>query len=196
MFKNSRLILDFILYRRKIHISYSVLTEGLNTKVVITINISSSLTSFTTLWFLAGATLSISAVFTSFFLIRNVKQQLIHQREYLKIRKLFTQMLTDEKLKETFSKFFAYKKIPKIHQIKMKPSNLNKNLLLEFCFDSPQIVKELIKIRKELRLIKNPTPKQIEQIITNKNMINHRKWKTVFFFKNFINKIINNKNDV
>jgi len=71
-------------------------------------------------------------------------------------------MLEDDELKQTIRVFFIYK-VPSTTGIEIKPWYSDKNLLPEFNFDSNQTFEEFIKLKmkNELGLVENPTPKQI-----------------------------------
>ena len=94
-------------------------------------------------------------------------------------------MLNDDELKQTIQAFFMEGKVLTTTGIEMKPQESEKNPLPEFNFDSDQTFEEFIKARmkKELGLVENPTPEQIEKIIDNRKIKN--KGKTVYF-KDFI----------
>mmetsp|Transcript_19525 Transcript_19525/g.31408 ORF Transcript_19525/g.31408 Transcript_19525/m.31408 type:complete len:108 (+) Transcript_19525:2153-2476(+) len=78
--------------------------------------------------------------------------------------------------------------------IEMKPWDLDENPLSEL-IDSDQTFEEFIKARmkEELGLVENPTPKQIEEIIQNRR--NKSKGKTVYF-KDFIKEIAEDPDDI
>ena len=100
-------------------------------------------------------------------------------------------MLEDDELKQTIRAFFMEGEVPTTTDIEMKPWDSDKNPLPEFKFDSDQTLEEFIKARmkKELGLVENPTPEQLEEIIHNRKIRN--KGKTVYF-KDFIKKIAEN----
>ena len=99
-------------------------------------------------------------------------------------------MLEDDELKQIIRTFFLEGKVSTATCIEMKPQDSDKNPLPEFHFDSDQTFEEFIKARmkEELGLVKNRTPKQLEEIINTKKIKNKPKGKTVYF-KDFINKI-------
>jgi hypothetical protein len=112
LFKNSRLVLELILYKCNIDITYLTLTEGLSTPVIrITATIVGT-AGFMLSWFLVGATLVASPLLISTLLLRSVTQQILHQREYLDFKKVVEKMLKDDELKETLQVFFIEEKIP------------------------------------------------------------------------------------
>lgn len=193
-FKNGRLLLELILYKCKIDITYSLLTEGLSTQVIVITAISGGAAGFTLSWFSAGASLVAPPVLISILLIRSVAQQIVNQRDYSKFKKLVNRMLEDDELKQTIRAFFIEGEVPTTTGIEMKPWNSDKNPLPEFNFDSDQTFEEFIKARKEeLRLVENPTSEQLEEIIHNRKIRN--KGKTVYF-KNFIKEIAEDPGDI
>lgn len=199
-FKNGRLLLELILYKCRIDITYSLLTEGLSTQViVITATAGGAATGFTLSWFSAGASLVAPPVLISILLIRSVAQQIVNQRDYAKFKKLVTQMLEDDKLKQTIRAFFTEGEVPKANLIEMKPLDSDKNPLPEFNFDlhSDQTPEEFIKARmeEELGLVENPTQEQLEEIIHPRNINRKPKGKTVYF-RDFIDEIAEGPDDI
>lgn len=190
-FKNGRLLLELILYKCRIDITYSLLAEGLSTQVIVITATTGGVAGFTLSWFAAGASLVAPPVLISILLIRSVAQQIVNQRDYSKFKTLVNKMLEDEELKKTIRAFFLEGEVPTATPIEMKPWDSDKNPLPEFHFDSDQTFEEFIKARmkEELGLVENPTPEQVEQLI------NKPKGKTVYF-KDFINQIAEDPDDI
>ncbi len=189
-FKNGRLILELILYKCRIDITYSLLTEGLSTQVIVITATAGGAAGFTLSWFSAGASLVAPPVLISILLIRSVAQQIVNQRDYSKFKKLVNQMLEDDELKQTIRAFFLEGEVPTANRIEMKPWDSDKNPLPEFNFDSDQTFEEFIKarIKEELGLVENPTQEQLEEIIHRRKINRKPKGKTVYF-KDFIDEI-------
>ena len=194
-FKNGRLLLELILYKCRIDITYSLLTEGLSTQVIVITATTGGAAGFTLSWFSAGARLVAPPILLSTLLIRSVAQQIVNQRDYSNFKKLVTQMLEDDELKETLRAFFMEGEVPTTGSLEMKPWDLDKNPLPEFNFDSDQTFEEFIKARmkEEFGLVENPTPEQLEEIIHNRKVRN--KGKTVYF-KDFIKERAEDSDDI
>jgi hypothetical protein len=191
LFKNGRLVLELILYKCRIDITYSLLTEGLSTQVIVITAAAGGAAGFTLSWFSAGASLVAPPVLISMLLIRSVAQQIVNQRDYSKFKKLINQMLEDDELKQTLRAFFIEGEVPTTTGIKMKPWDSDKNPLPEFNIDSDQTFEEFIKarIKEELGLVENPTPEQLEEIIQKKVTRERKpKGKTVYL-KDLIDEI-------
>lgn len=194
-FKNGRLLLELILYKCRIDITYPLITEGLSTQVIVITATAGGAVGFTLSWFSVGASLVAPPVLISILLIRSVAQQIVNQRDYSKFKKLINQMLEDDELKQTIRAFFMEGEVPTTTGIEMKSWDSDKNPLPEFNFDSDQTFEESIKskMKEELGLVENPTPEQIEQIIHNRKIRN--KGKTVYF-KDFIKQIAEDPDDI
>ena len=196
-FKNGRLLLELILHKCKIDITYAFLTEGLSTQVIVITTTVGGAAGFTLSWFLAGTSLVAPPVLTSILLIRSVAQQIVNQRDYSKFKTLVNKMLEDEELKQTIRAFFLEGEAPTATPIEIKLWNSDKNPLPEFNFDSAQTFEEFIKARmkEELGLVENPTPEQLEEIINTRKIKKKPKGKTVYF-KDFINQIGEDSDDI
>ena len=163
-FKNGRLLLKLILYKCKIDITYSLLTEGLSTQVIVITATAGGAEGFALSWFSAGASLVAPPVLISILLIRSVAHQIVNQRDYSKFKKLVNQMLEDDELKQTIRAFFMEGEVPTTTtSIEMKLLDSDKNSLPEFNFKSDQTFEEFIKARmkEELGLVENPTQEQL-----------------------------------
>jgi hypothetical protein len=189
-FKAGRLMLELILYKCRIDITYSLLTQGLSTQVIVITVTAGGITGFTLSWFSVGATLVAPPILISTLLIRNFVQQILNQRNYSKFKKLINEMLEDDELKETIRAFFIQEEVPRTTPIEMKPFNSDKNSVPKFNFKSDQSFEEFIKARmeQELGLIENPTQEQLEEIIHFRNIKTKSKGKKVSF-KDFIEEI-------
>lgn len=196
-FKSGRLLVELILYKCKIDITYSLLTEGLSTQFIVIIAAAGGATGFTLSWFSAGATLVAPPILISILLIRSVGQQIVNQRDYFKFKKLINQILEDAELKQTIRAFFMGGEVPTTTTIEMKPLDSDKNSLPEFNFKSDQTFEEFIKtrIKEKLELVENPTPEQLEEIIYNRKINKKRKSKTVYF-KDFIDEMAEGPDDI
>lgn len=185
-FKNGKLILELILYKCKIDITYSILTEGLSTQVIVLTSTLGGATGFTLSWSSVGAILVSPSLLISVLLLLN-------QRDYLNFKKMVNKMLEDDKLKETIRAFFieGEGQTPVSGGLKMKPVDSNKNFELDFKFNSEpdDNLQEFIKARmkEELGLIENPTESEPKEIIDRK-VKRKPKGKTILF-REFIDKI-------
>ena len=85
--------------------------------------------------------------------------------------------------------------VPTTTGIEMKPWDSDKNPLPEFNFDSNQTFEKFIKtkMKKELGLVENPTPEQLEEIIRTGKIRNKGK---IVYFKNFIKEIAEDPDDI
>ena len=181
-FKNGRLVLELILYKCRIDITYSLLTEEFSTQVIVITATAGGAAGFTLSWFSAGASLVAPPVLFSILLIRSFAQQIVNQIDYSKFKKLVNKMLEDDELKQTIRAFFMEGEVPTTTTIEMKPWDSDKKPLPEFNFDSDQTFEEFIKLqmKEELGLVENPTPEQLEEKI-NPRKITRKKGKTVYF---------------
>ena len=196
-FKNGRLLLELILYKCKIDITYAVLTKELSTQVILITATAGGATGFTLSWFSAGATLVVPPLLISILLLRSVAQQIVNHIDYSKFETLINKMLEDDEIKPTIRAVFVEGEVPTVPSIEMKPWDSDKNPLPKFNFDSDQTFEEFIKARmeKELGLVDNPTPEQLEKIINTRKSKMKPKGKTVYF-KDFINQIAEDSDDI
>jgi hypothetical protein len=192
-FKNGRLILDLLLYKCNITITYSVLSEGLSTQVIVLTATVGGAAGFTLSWFSVGASLVAPPLLISALFLRSVTQQFLNQREYSNFKRMVNEMLNDDKLKETIQAFFMEGEglTPSSGGLEMKPVDFNEISALKYDFNlkSDDNLEEFIKARmqEELGLIENPTERQLEEIIHRK-VKRKPKGKTVFF-GDFIDKM-------
>lgn len=190
-FKSGRLILDLILIKCNINITYSILTEGLSTQVIVLTATAGGAAGFTISWFSAGASLVFPPLLISVLSIRSFTQQILNQREYSNFKKMVNKMLEDDELKETIRAFFVDDIPARSGRLEMKPLDFDKNPAIKYDFESKsgEDLKEFIKTRmeEELGLIENPTQAQLEEIIHRK-VKRKPKGKTVFW-RDFIDEI-------
>lgn len=188
-FKNGRLLLELILYKCRIDISYLLLTEGLSTQVVVITCTVGGAAGFVLSWFSAAAGLVAPPLLLSIFFIRSVTQQIANLRDYSKFKKLLHTILEDEELQQTIRVLFMEGEVQPTTGLEMKPWNSDKNPLPQFHSDSTQTFEQFIKerMKEELGLIENPTPEQIQEILHSRK-IPRNKGKTVYF-KDFIDKL-------
>ena len=114
--KNGRLILERILYRYWIDLTYSLLTEGLSTQVTVILVTAGVATGFTLYWFSAGASLVATPALLSVLVIRTIAQRIQHLRDYYTFKKLVNKILEEDKLQKIIqswlkSKFWRLYKI-------------------------------------------------------------------------------------
>lgn len=194
-FKSGRLLLELILYKCKIDISYLLLNERLSAQVIVIATTAGGAAGFTISWFSAGASLVAPPILISTLLIQSAAQQIVNQRDFSKFKKMINRVLEDDELRETLRAFFIEGEVPTTTGIEMKPWDLGKEPLPEFHGDPDQTLQEFIKAKmeKELGLVENPTSKQLEEIIHNKKII--KKGKTVYF-KDFIKEIAEDPDDI
>ena len=194
-FKNSRIVLELVLCRCNINLTYALLSEGLSTQVIVITSTVGGAAGFTLSWFSAGASLVAPPVLLATLLIRSGVQQILNQIDYVKFKKLITQILENEELKRTLKVTFMDGEAPKVPNLPIPDSDTNP--LPEFNFDlqSDQTPEEFIKARMEegLGLIENPTSEQIEQIVQRRKI--RPKAKTVYF-RDFINEIPEDPGDI
>jgi hypothetical protein len=99
-FKNGRFLLELILSKCKIDITYSLLNVVLRTQLVVITATADDAGSFTLSWFSAGAFLVAPPVLISTLLIPSLLQKILNQKDYSKFKKLVNQMLEDNELKQ------------------------------------------------------------------------------------------------
>ena len=185
-FRNGKLILELILYRCKVDISYSILTEGLSNQVIVITSTLGGAAGFTISWFSVGAILVSPTLLISILLLRSATQQILNQKDYLNFKKMVNKMLDDDELKETIRAFFieGEGQTPVSGGLKMKPVDSNENFELDFELNSEpdENLEEFIKARmkEELGLIENPTESQLKEII-NREVETKPKRKTILF---------------
>ena len=191
-FSRGRLILELILYKCNINISYTFLTKRLSTKVIV----FTATAGFTLSWFMVGAALVAPPRLLSTLLLRSFTQQMLNQMEYSKFKKMVNKMLDDDDLKEKLRAFFLEGEGPanSSRRIEMGPSDLDQNPALkhdfhDFSGKSSEELEEFIKekIREDFGLIENHTETQLKEIIKGK-VKRKPKGKTVYF-RDLINEI-------
>ena len=184
--KNGKLILELILYKCNIDITYPILTEGLSTQVIVLTSTLGGAVGFTLSWFSVGAILVSPPLLISVLLLRSATQQILNQRDYLNFKKMINKMLDDDELKKTIRAFFIEGEDQTLVSgaLTMKPVDLNENFELDFKFNSEpdENLEEFIKARmkEELGLIENPTQAQLKEIIDRK-VKRKTKGKTILF---------------
>jgi len=135
-FSQGRLILELILYKCNINITYSILTEGLSTQVIVFTVTAGGAAGFTLSWFSAGAALVAPPLLASVLLLRGFTQQMLNQMEYSKFKKMVNKMLDDDDLKETLRAFFLEGEgsANSSKRIEMGPLDLDQNPALKHDF--------------------------------------------------------------
>jgi hypothetical protein len=187
-FKNGRLILELLLYKCRIDLTYSILTEGLSTQVIVLTATAGGTAGFIISWFSVGASLVAPPLLASFLLIRGIGQQFLNQKEYLKFKEMIDEMLNDNDLKDTIRAFFmeGEGQTPSSGGLEMKAIDFNQDpasaLKYDFNSKSDESLEEFVKnkMKEELGLIENPSDKQFDKII-NRKIKRKSKGKTVFF---------------
>jgi hypothetical protein len=186
LFKNGKLILELILYKCKIDITYSILTEGLSNQIIVITSTLGGAAGFTISWFSVGVILVSPPLLISVLLLRSTTQQILNQRDYSNFKKMVNKMLDDDQLKETIRAFFieGEGQTTVSGGLKMKPVDSNENFELDFKFNSEpdENLEEFIKARmkEELGLIENPTESQLKEII-DRNLKRKPKRKIILF---------------
>jgi hypothetical protein len=183
-FKNGRIILELILCKCKIDISYFLLNQGLTTQVIVMTATAGGVAGFTISWFSVGASLVAPPLLISAILMRNIALQIINQMDYLKFKKIVTKMLEDKELKKTLIAVFEEAGVSTTNNTyrQMKPLDLDKNALPDLNLKSDQTVEEFIKasIKEKLGLVENPIQEQFEEIINRPKIKMKPKGKTVY----------------
>ena len=98
-FKNGRLIVELILYKCNINITYPIISEGLSTQVIVITTTLDGAGGFALSWFSVSAILVSPPVLISVLLLRSATQQISNQRDYSKFKKMVDKMLDDDELK-------------------------------------------------------------------------------------------------
>jgi hypothetical protein len=180
------LILELILYKCKVDITYLILTEGFSNQVIVLTATLGGAAGFTISWFSVGTVLVSPPLLISVLLLRSATQQILNQRDYSNFRKMVNKMLDDDELKETIRALFIDEEsqTPVSGGLKMKPVGSNENFELDFKFNAEphENLEEFIKAKmeEELGLIENPTESQFKEIIDRK-IKRKSKEKTILF---------------
>jgi hypothetical protein len=185
-FRNGRLILELILCKCNIGISYGIISEGLSTQVIIITASTGSAAGFALSWFSVGAILITPSLLFSVLLLRSTRQQILNQRDYSKFKSMLKKMLDDDQLKETIQALFMEGEglAPSSGGLKMKSLDFDEKSALKHNFNlkSDENFGEFIEARmkEELGLIKNPSDGQLQEIIRRK-VKRKTKGRTVLF---------------
>jgi hypothetical protein len=186
-FKSGKLMLELILYKCKIEITYSILAEGVTTRVIILTSTLGGAVGFTISWFSVGAILVAPPVLISAILLRSATQQILNHKDYFKFKKIVDKTLEDDELKETIRAFFiegneGKGQTPVSGGLKFKPVDFNKNFEVDLKAGPDENFEEFIKSRmkEQLGLIENPSESQLKKII-ERNVKIKPKGKTVLF---------------
>ena len=194
-FRHGRLILELILFRCNINMSYVVLTEGLSTQVIVFTATAGGALGFTLSWFSVGAALVAPPLLISTLLLRSVTQQILNLKEYSKLKKMVTKMLNEDDLKETLQGIFLEGEGPVSgpSRVQMGSPDFGNNPTLkhDFSVGSSEEFDEFIKesLKEEFGLVENPTETKLKEIIQRK-VPRKPKGKTVYF-RDFIKEIPN-----
>ena len=186
-YKNGSLILELILYKCRIDIAYVILSEGLNTQVIILTITTAGTVGFTLSWLSAGGALIIPPVLTSLLLLRSLRQNFSNQKEFSEFKKFLSKVAEDSESKKILRIIFSEDISPTSDsgRIKMKPLVFNKDLVCQYNCNlqlDQSFNKEFIKgeIKKSFGLIGNPHEIEIKEIIPDKIKI-RKKGKRVLF---------------
>lgn len=199
-FGKGRLILELLLFKCNINMSYVILNDGLTTQVIVFTSTVGGAAGFTLSWFLAGASLVAPPLLLSTFLLRSFTQQIVHQRDYFKFKKIVNQLFDDKDIKKSIQAVHMEVENPvsSFNTIEMRPPNSDKNPIFQHDFSGKSseeldtFIKE--KIKKKFGLMESPTQQQLEKII-QKKMRKNRKVKTVYF-QDFIKEIVDSESDL
>jgi hypothetical protein len=190
-FKGGKLILELILYKCNVGISYAIINEGLSAQVIVMTTTVGGAVGFALSWFSVGAILVSPPLLISALLLRTATHQILNQKDYSKFKTIIDEMLDDDELKETVQAYFMEGEGPTPSLGKLKMESLDSDgesvLKSNFNLKSDEGLKEFIKARmaEELGLIENPTEGQLQEII-QKKVTRKSKGKTIFF-GDFIN---------
>jgi hypothetical protein len=191
-FKNGRLILELILYKCKIDITYTIIAEGLSTQVIVMTVCAGGAAGFALSWFSVGAILVSPSVLLSFLLLRNVNKQILNQRDYSKFKKMVDKMLDNDEMKKTIQAAFVMEgegPTSSFGPLKMEPLDFDEKSALKNFFNlkPDENLDEFIKARmkEELGLIENPTEEQLQEIV--QKMVKRKPKRKTVFFRDFIN---------
>lgn len=180
--------------------SYVILNDELTTQVIVFTSTLGGAAGFTLSWFLASASLVAPPLLLSTFLLRSFTQQIVHQRDYFKFKKIVNQLFDDKDIKERIQALRVEFENPvsSFNTIEMKPTNSDKNPIFhhDFSGKSSEELDAFIKkkVEKKFGLMESPTQEQFEQII-KKKMRRERKGKTVYF-QDFIKEIVDSESDL
>lgn len=200
-FRNGRLILELVLYKSNITITYaSLLAEGLSAQTIVITATTGGATGFVLGWLTVGATVVVPPLLAFFFVLRSAVQQIFNQWEYAKYVDLLDRMLEDERIKESIKAIMVEGKVlPRSSSIEMRPFESNKNPLPEFDLKPDQTLEEFLEetflkktIERDFGLVENPSQEQLEKITKR---IRKPKGKTVYFGE-FIDKIAENPENI
>lgn len=191
--ENGKLLLELILYKCRIDISYWLLTEVVNPQVILRTVIAGGIAGFTTSWFSASTSLLAPSVLILILSIRGVAQQIVNQSDYTNYRKLYNQMFEDDELTQTTRAFFIEQEVATATDIEMKYQNTAKNPLTEAKFNSDPTWEEFIKARmkEELGVIENSSPKKLKEIKHSRKIK-----RKIGYFKDLIDEIAEDPADI
>ena len=198
--KSGRLILELLLYKCNIDMSYTLLTEELSTQVIVFTITAGGAAGFTLSWFSVGAALVTPPLIISVLLLRSLRQQISNQRDYLKFKKMINKMLAENDLKDTLRAMYMEVGGPtnSYGKLKMGPLDSDTNLILQHDFNSEsgKDIDEFIKerMKEEFGLIENPTERQLQEIIQGK-VKRKRRGKTVYF-RDFVDEMADHDADL
>lgn len=145
-YKNASLLLELLLYRFKIYITYTLQCEELNHQVAITTWTLGGGSGFIMSWCSLGITLFVPTLIFGILSARGLGQQIFNQNSYANFKKMFDRMLKDDEIKDelkTTVKALFIEELPNEKFIKGE-------------------------IERQFGLIENPTPEQIKSIMRRK----------------------------
>ena len=147
-YKNASLLLELLLYRFKIYITYTLQCQELNQnyQVVIATSTLGGGSGFIISWCSLGITLFAPTLIFGILSVRGLGQQIFDQNSYSNFKKMFDRMLKDDEIKD---------------ELKTKV----KALFIEELPNEKFIKGE---IERQFGLIENPTPEEIKSIMSRR----------------------------
>jgi hypothetical protein len=190
-FRRGRLILEFILTKCCIDLSYLILKEGVSSQVIVVTMTAGGITGFVLSWISVGAILVSPGILISFFLLRSGLQQTINQQDYLQFRRMVRKMLeeleNDPELKGTIKGYLVEEfEIFKPNLQKMQSLNFDEKSIIGDRFDfnlkSDEDLDQFVRqrLKEELGLIENPSDSQMQKVI-RKKILPKRQGKIIQF---------------
>jgi hypothetical protein len=184
IFKNGRLVLELLLYKCNIKLTY-LPNPGPDTQVVIFTTIIGAGTGFSMAWFSVGGALVASPTLLSIFATRSLFQQIINHKEYQRFKEFMLEYGKEHKFQDILKVFVDFGNsnsntspagVEKINNDRLLPRNLSSvegfDTLRELKFKDTRMI---------VQVGKNGNPDQIVAICMRDDLENVlKKFKTKY----------------
>lgn len=169
-FKGGRLVLDLILQKCDINITYETFNRGVKTQVIVYTIAAGGASGFTASWYSVGATIVVPSVLAALLFTRSVMQQIDNYMAYRRFKTILMRLLDDPELQKRLQTYFtdgnARTQPPSSGQMEFQPLGSDTNPESASGEDLDTRIKQ--KMKEEYGLIENPTDSQLEKIISDK----------------------------